>query len=138
MIVAVLEHDRAHARLRVVEPEHLREEHRPKFRYRRPQLDAWLIRQAQQFDGTRERLIGDADLGVALVDLRVIGPGRGETGEVPLDVHQQGGDSGAAELLGDDLKALRLPGPRRAGDEAVAVKGPEGQAHVGGLQRFAP
>ncbi len=69
-IVAVLEHQRQDARLRVVEAHHLAERQRPERRHRGAQLRAQLAAQAQELDRESGRAPADADLLRAALDLR--------------------------------------------------------------------
>ena len=56
----------------------------------------------------------------------VASPGRGEAGQVALDVGHEDRHAGLRQLAGQQLEGLGLAGPGRAGDEAVAVEHRQG------------
>jgi hypothetical protein len=129
-VVGVLEGEGEHALLRVVELEHLAQQDRPKARDRCPQTDPGAVAvEGQELDrvGGR-RIVGVADGGRPGGDLVVRFGRRGETRDVALDVADEGQDPGDTQLLGQHLERLRLPGPRRTGNEAVPVE--HGERHA--------
>jgi len=73
----------------------------------------------------------EPELARALLGRAVHRAGHRHAGDVALDVSGVDRDARGGELLGDHLERPRLPRPRRAGDQAVAVHRRERQADGG-------
>jgi hypothetical protein len=124
--VGVVEDQAEAGLLGVVEAEHLAQQGGPEGRHRDPQRDAGAFAaQRVVLDGEARRLPLLADRGGPRRDLLVRRAGGADAGEVTLDVGREHGYAGGAELLGQQLQRLGLPGARRAGHQAVPVEHPE-------------
>ena len=124
VVVAVLEDQREDRGLRLVEVEDLAQQQRPERVDRRPHLRAELAGQRQELDRVaataRTSRPSDVD---ALVHLRVGRvAGRGQAGQVALDVGHEDRHAGLRQLAGEQLERLGLAGAGRAGDQPVAVE----------------
>ena len=125
--------------LRLVEVEDLAEQQRPERVDRRADLRPELARQRQELDrmarpaGTSRPsdVMRSTDLRVGRV------AGRGEAGEVALDVGDEDRDAGLRELPGHQLERLGLAGAGGARDEAVAVEHREGDLDVDVVEQLA-
>jgi hypothetical protein len=68
------------------------------------------------------RVLGQADRGGALLELRIGRAGLADPGEVALDVGHEHRHAAGGEALRQDLQRHRLAGSGRAGDQTVAIR----------------
>jgi hypothetical protein len=132
LVVAVLEDHREHARLRVVQVQHARQQERPERADGRADLRAVLPGQAQELDGAARRLPVVAGVARAGVDLVGRLARHGNPRDVALDVGEEHRHALRRQLLGRELERLGLAGAGRSGDEAVPVHHAERDADGGG------
>ena len=142
-VVAVLEHQREHARLRLVEAEHLGEQQRTERRHGRAQLRAALAGQAQELDREARPAARRSRCRCArVVDARRSPrPARRCPTTSPFMSARNTGTPARRQLLGDQLQRLGLAGAGGAGDQAVAVQHRERHARPAaraGTRRRAP
>jgi hypothetical protein len=130
VVVAVLEHQGEHALLGVIQLQDAAQQHGAELADGGAQAGAGFLAEAEQFHGHALGHVRFAHLGVARFDLLVGGTGGRNAAEVALHIHEQGGHALQGKLLGEDLQGLGLAAARGAADEAVAVHGAQGHAHL--------
>jgi hypothetical protein len=107
--------------LRLVQPEHAREQQRPHLGDGRAHRVPLLAENIPEDDGHSLRPEIDAELPGAVGDLGIVAARLTQARKVALNVCHKDGNAGPAEALGQRLQSDRLPGSSRAGYQAMAV-----------------
>ena len=135
IVVGELEGDVDDAFLRVVEAEHARDQQRPHLEQGGADRMALLAEQVPEHHREFVGLVFDADVLGALQQEILRLAGRGDAGQVALDVGGEHRNAGAREPFGQHLQRHGLAGAGRAGRQAVPVGQP--QREVFRLAAFA-
>ena len=124
LLVGDAEGDVEHALLRVVEIEQAREQQRPHLGHGGAHPVPLLAEQVPEHDGELVRHVVDADLLGALDQRLLAVAGRGDAGEIALDVGGEDRNARVGEAFRQHLQRHGLAGAGGAGDQAVAVGEP--------------